>query len=452
MPTPTGQISLDDVNIELGIASGTQINMNDADVRALAGVPTGQIAMSDLQGKTGPEYVAATGGTVSTNGNYKVHKFTSSGTFTVTSAGNAAGSNTIEYVIVAGGGGGGSQLGGGGGGGGYVTSSVAASTGAKSVVIGGGGGGGASAGGSSGNGSVGSNGSNSSVTGMATAIGGGGGGCFNAKSAGSGGCGGGGAFDGGSRGTGSQGGDGQTSGGTPSRSGGGGGAGEDGGTDGDGQGGDGLSNSFTGSSYEAGGGGGAGETSGTAGIGGSGGGGNGGQNANGSSGATNQGGGGGGGAGDVHSGGNGGSGVVFIRYIYQQVLKMGHYAKVVDGIVTEVIVAKQDFIDTLPSEETWIKTSYNTMGGVHYKPTVGGNIDIEKTPSADQSKSLRKNYASIGYIYDSVRDAFYEPQPYASWTLNETTCLWHAPVPYPTDGQYYLWNETDLRWDLSPQN
>jgi hypothetical protein len=126
---------------------------------------------------------------------------------------------------------------------------------------------------------------------------------------------------------------------------------------------------------------------------------------------------------------------------------VGHYAKVVDGIVTEVIVAKQDFIDTLSSEETWIKTSYNTMGGVHYEPTEGGNTDSVKTASADQSKSLRKNYAGVGFIYDSVRDAFYEPQPFASWTLNETSCLWQPPISYPTDDKVYDWDEDAYQAD-----
>ena len=111
---------------------------------------------------------------------------------------------------------------------------------------------------------------------------------------------------------------------------------------------------------------------------------------------------------------------------------MSHFAKVCDGIVTQVIVAEaeffQTFVDSSPGE--WIQTSYNTRGGVH---TLGG------TP-------LRKNYAGVGYTYDSVRDAFIPPKPYASWVLNENTCLWDAPTPYPTDGKTYNWDENTQQW------
>lgn len=104
MPTPSGQISLDDVNTELGISPGTQINMDSAPVRGLAEVPTGAISMSDLQGKSNAQFVAATGGTITTSGDFKIHEFTSSGTFTVTNAGNSDGSNSVEYLVLAGGG------------------------------------------------------------------------------------------------------------------------------------------------------------------------------------------------------------------------------------------------------------------------------------------------------------------------------------------------------------
>ena len=107
---------------------------------------------------------------------------------------------------------------------------------------------------------------------------------------------------------------------------------------------------------------------------------------------------------------------------------MSHFAKIKDGIVTNVIVAEQDFIDT--QEGTWVQTSYNTYGGQH---KLGG------TP-------LRKNYAGIGYIYDSTRDAFYIPQPYPSWTLNETTCYWEPPVAYPDNGKNYIWDEDTTSW------
>ena len=121
---------------------------------------------------------------------------------------------------------------------------------------------------------------------------------------------------------------------------------------------------------------------------------------------------------------------------------MGHFAKVSNGIVTKVIVAEADFfnnfVDDSPGQ--WIQTSYNTRGGVHYQPNTN-------EPSEDQSKALRKNYAGIGYTYDSTRDAFIPPQPFNSWTLNEDTCLWDSPVAYPTDGKLYKWNEEILNWE-----
>lgn len=120
---------------------------------------------------------------------------------------------------------------------------------------------------------------------------------------------------------------------------------------------------------------------------------------------------------------------------------MAHYAKVTDGKVTRVIVAEAEFFKTFVDDSPgdWIQTSYNTRGGIHYQP----NSD---TPSSDQSKALRKNYAGIGWTYDSEKDAFYEPQPYASWTLNTTTCLWEAPTAKPTDGKPYKWDETSKSW------
>ena len=121
---------------------------------------------------------------------------------------------------------------------------------------------------------------------------------------------------------------------------------------------------------------------------------------------------------------------------------MGHFAKVSNGIVTKVIVAEADFfnnfVDDSPGQ--WIQTSYNTRGGVHYKPNTN-------EPSEDQSKALRKNYAGIGYTYDATRDAFIPPQPFNSWTLNEDTCLWDSPVPYPADGKLYKWNEELVNWE-----
>jgi hypothetical protein len=111
---------------------------------------------------------------------------------------------------------------------------------------------------------------------------------------------------------------------------------------------------------------------------------------------------------------------------------MAHFAKVNNGIVVQVIVAEPEFfntfVDSSPGE--WLQTSYNTHGGVH---TLGG------TP-------LRKNYAGVGYTYDAQRDAFIPPKPYASWTLNEDTCLWGAPVAYPDDGKQYTWDEDTQQW------
>ncbi len=111
---------------------------------------------------------------------------------------------------------------------------------------------------------------------------------------------------------------------------------------------------------------------------------------------------------------------------------MAHFAKVQNGIVTQVIVAEPDFfesfVDTSPGE--WIQTSYNTRGGVHI---AGG------TP-------LRKNFAGIGYDYDQNRDAFIPPKPFASWRLNEETCLWEPPVPIPSDGGPYAWDENAQAW------
>ena len=122
---------------------------------------------------------------------------------------------------------------------------------------------------------------------------------------------------------------------------------------------------------------------------------------------------------------------------------MGHYAKVVGDTVVQVIVAKQDFIDTLPDKSAWVKTSYNTTGGVHYTEDENG----VRSKSTDQSKALRKNYAGVGMKYDKVRDAFIAPQPYPSWTLDESTCLWKPPVEMPNDRCTYDWNETHKRWD-----
>jgi hypothetical protein len=120
---------------------------------------------------------------------------------------------------------------------------------------------------------------------------------------------------------------------------------------------------------------------------------------------------------------------------------MSHYAKVLDGKVIQVIVAEAEFFESFidSSPGTWIQTSYNTRGNVHYSTETG-------EPSADQSKALRGNYAGIGFTYDHTNDVFYPPRPFPSWTLNETTWLWEAPVAYPEDGKHYAWDESTLTW------
>lgn len=121
---------------------------------------------------------------------------------------------------------------------------------------------------------------------------------------------------------------------------------------------------------------------------------------------------------------------------------MSHFAQVINGFVQQVIVAEQDFINTLPDKESWVQTSYNTKGNVHY-----GQDGLP-----DGGTPLRGNYAGIGFIYDKVNDVFYEPRPenqtgvFNSWTLNETTWSWEPPVPYPDDGKVYKWDEVTLNW------
>ena len=117
---------------------------------------------------------------------------------------------------------------------------------------------------------------------------------------------------------------------------------------------------------------------------------------------------------------------------------MGHFAKVVDGKVTQVIVAEPDFFNTFvdTSPGAWIQTSYNTRGNVHYGPD----------GQPDGGVALRGNYAGVGYSYDVQLDAFIPPQPYASWILNPSTVLWEAPVPMPTDNKAYQWDESTQSW------
>jgi hypothetical protein len=109
---------------------------------------------------------------------------------------------------------------------------------------------------------------------------------------------------------------------------------------------------------------------------------------------------------------------------------MGHFAKVVDGKVTQVIVAEPDFFQTFvdTSPGTWIQTSYNTKGNQH-----------------PENRPLRGNYAGVGFTYDQTHDVFYAPKPYPSWVLNQSTWLWEAPTAMPTTGNYF-WDEPTTSW------
>lgn len=120
---------------------------------------------------------------------------------------------------------------------------------------------------------------------------------------------------------------------------------------------------------------------------------------------------------------------------------MAHFAEIDENNVVLRVLVVDDLheanghaflSETLGLGGTWVKTSYNTQAGVHLN---GG------TP-------FRKNYAGIGYTYDSVRDAFIPPKPFPSWILNEESCVYEAPVAMPTDGAIYTWNEETTSWDL----
>jgi hypothetical protein len=126
---------------------------------------------------------------------------------------------------------------------------------------------------------------------------------------------------------------------------------------------------------------------------------------------------------------------------------MSHFAKLDENnIVIFVTVGRQED-DGKEAElcertgDTYKQTSYNTRAGVYYD-----NTTLE--PAADQSKALRKNFAGLGYTYDAERDAFIPPKPFDSWLLDEETCNWEAPVPYPSDGFRYSWNESEIDWEL----
>jgi len=120
---------------------------------------------------------------------------------------------------------------------------------------------------------------------------------------------------------------------------------------------------------------------------------------------------------------------------------MSHFAKVENGIVTQVIVIEQDILNTghWGDPASWVQTSYNTHGNVHYAPSPPA---APMTP--DGGTPLHKNYAGIGYSWDGI--GFAAPQPYPSWILNSVTYLWEAPVPYPTTGGPWVWDEATLSW------
>jgi hypothetical protein len=118
---------------------------------------------------------------------------------------------------------------------------------------------------------------------------------------------------------------------------------------------------------------------------------------------------------------------------------MGHWAKIEDNQVTQVVVADDDkhdwLTDTLGGQ--WVQTSYNTSGGVHY---------TDGEPSADQTKALRGNYAGVGFTYLADEDIFMPPKPYDSWVLNVDCACWEAPIPKPEDGGNYTWDEATTDW------
>ena len=109
---------------------------------------------------------------------------------------------------------------------------------------------------------------------------------------------------------------------------------------------------------------------------------------------------------------------------------MSHFAKVENGIVTSVIVAEQDFIDTGAVGHGWIQTSYNTLGNQH-----------------PEGRPLRGNYAGIGYTYDESNDVFIAPKPFDNWVLDTATWLWNPPVAMPVDEYFYTWNQETTAWD-----
>tara|TARA_R110000851_G_C12687620_1_gene524565 strand:- start:170 stop:508 length:339 start_codon:yes stop_codon:yes gene_type:complete len=107
---------------------------------------------------------------------------------------------------------------------------------------------------------------------------------------------------------------------------------------------------------------------------------------------------------------------------------MSHYAKIENGLVTEVLVSSYENIELLSGE--WIRTSYNMSGGVHSRGLA----------------PLRYNFASVGMVYDSARDAFYTQKPHQSWIFDEVSCTWTPPTEMPSDGNIYRWSESTTSW------
>ena len=124
---------------------------------------------------------------------------------------------------------------------------------------------------------------------------------------------------------------------------------------------------------------------------------------------------------------------------------MAHFALLDENNTVVFVVVGRDEDDGMEMQlsartgQVYKQTSYNTFGGVYFTPNT-------KQPDPDQTKAFRKNYAGIGYTYSEDLDAFIPPQPYASWTLNNDTCLWEAPTPLPQDGKHYRWDEATTSW------
>jgi hypothetical protein len=127
---------------------------------------------------------------------------------------------------------------------------------------------------------------------------------------------------------------------------------------------------------------------------------------------------------------------------------MAHFAKVRDGIVRNVIVADEEFINSYDDGEAgvWIQVSYNVFGGLYIDPETREAVENQEEMISEHPSRRRKNYPSVGYKYNKVLDFFYPPQPYPSFTLNNDTGLWEAPTPRPDDGKSYRWNEEELSW------